>query len=147
MSAQVEPRWLSLEGIAGVEASSEEPDHRAGDPLSSPPRGRWVASMPGPQVLTIVFDPPQSIAGVHLIFRETARERTQEFTLTAASGTDGPTRHVVRQQFTFSPGGATEEREDYRVNLEEVARLELRIVPDIRGGSAVATVDEFRFSV
>jgi hypothetical protein len=39
----------------------------------------------------------------------------------------------VRQQYHFSPSGATEEFEDYRVELEDVAALEL--IPNLSGGS------------
>jgi hypothetical protein len=39
-------------------------------------------------------------------------------------------REVVRQQFSFSPRGATEETEDYTVDLSAITSLELRIDPD-----------------
>jgi hypothetical protein len=41
----------------------------------------------------------------------------------------------VRQQYHFSPSGATEEFEEYRVELEDVAALELTIIPNLSGGS------------
>jgi hypothetical protein len=41
----------------------------------------------------------------------------------------------VRQQYYFSPLGTTEEFEEYRVELEGVAALELTIVPNLSGGS------------
>jgi hypothetical protein len=44
----------------------------------------------------------------------------------------------VRQQYHFSPSGATEEIEEYQVELEDVAALELTIIPDISGGGACA---------
>jgi hypothetical protein len=37
---------------------------------------------------------------------------------------------VARQQWNFSPNGATEELEDYKVDLHGVTSLELRIDPD-----------------
>jgi hypothetical protein len=52
----------------------------------------------------------------------------------------------VRQQFTFAPPGTTREREDYAVNLVDVSALELSIVPDISGGDAVATLQQFRIA-
>jgi hypothetical protein len=39
-------------------------------------------------------------------------------------------QEVVRQQWNFSPGGTTEELEDYRVELDGVNALDLRIDPD-----------------
>jgi hypothetical protein len=50
----------------------------------------------------------------------------------------------VRQQYHFSPPGTTREFEDYAVDLAEVMVLELKIVPDISGGEAQASVAQFR---
>jgi len=41
----------------------------------------------------------------------------------------------VRQQYHFSPSGATEEIEEFQVELEGVAALELTIIPNLSGGS------------
>ncbi len=49
-------------------------------------------------------------------------------------------REILRQQYTFSPPGATREVEDYVVNLHGVTVLELRIVPDISRGDARASL-------
>ena len=48
----------------------------------------------------------------------------------------------MRQQYNFSPLAAIREMEDYRINLEGVTTLELRILPDIRGGSAYGLLEE-----
>ena len=53
-------------------------------------------------------------------------------------------REVLRQQFNFSPNGATEEVEEYALQLEEVSAIQLRIVPSINGQPAVARVTELR---
>jgi hypothetical protein len=55
--------------------------------------------------------------------------RSQEFAI-CATNDGGELREVVRQQFTFSPGGSTEEIEDYAVALDAVTQLEIRIDPD-----------------
>jgi hypothetical protein len=55
-------------------------------------------------------------------------------------------REVVRQQFTFSPPETTVQREDCSTNLDGVSRLELAIVPAIDGGSAIATLREWRIA-
>jgi hypothetical protein len=52
----------------------------------------------------------------------------------------------VRQQYHFSPPGTTREFEDYAVNLTEVTVVELKIVPDISGGEARASVVQFRIA-
>ena len=48
----------------------------------------------------------------------------------------------MRQQYNFSPLGATREMEDYRVALDGVTVLELTILPDIRGGSTYGSLAE-----
>jgi hypothetical protein len=82
----------------------------------------------GPQMIRLNFDRPAAIRRIHLHFVERAAERSQEFAIYATSG--GELREVVRQQYSFSPGGSTEEIEDYAVNLNEVTSLEVRIDPD-----------------
>ena len=55
-------------------------------------------------------------------------------------------REIVRQQYNFSPPGVTREFEDYTVDLAGVTALELRIVPDIGGGDARASVAQLRIA-
>jgi hypothetical protein len=50
----------------------------------------------------------------------------------------------VRQQFNFSPPEAAREVEDYDIDLDGVTALELKIVPDISGGSARASLAKLR---
>lgn len=121
--------WLDLAAIAQVEISSEDPlfpiEHALGAAVSS----GWRASCVGPQVVRIIFDHPTPIRRISLHFIDRASERSQEFALYATHS--GHTmQEVVRQQFSFSPGGATEEIEDYTVDLHGVTVLELRIDPD-----------------
>ncbi|HEY5869728.1 MAG TPA: hypothetical protein VI542_29880 [Candidatus Tectomicrobia bacterium] len=51
---------------------------------------------------------------------------------------------MLRQQYTFRPPGTTREGEDYTVALDGVTHVVLRIVPDITGGEARATLAAFR---
>ncbi len=69
-----------------------------------------------------------TIKRMHLHFVDKASERSQEFAVFAGAGTE--LKEVVRQQWTFSPQGSTEEIEDYPVNLSGITTLELRIDPD-----------------
>ena len=57
---------------------------------------------------------------------------------------DGSSRDVVRKQYHFSPSGATEEIEEYRVELDDVVALEIPIIPNISGGDADASLAELR---
>ena len=51
-------------------------------------------------------------------------------------------REIVRQQYNFSPLQVTHEVEEYDVDLDSVTALELRIKPDISGGSARAALTQ-----
>jgi hypothetical protein len=61
-------------------------------------------------------------------FREQEVSRSQEIALFATSKTL-PRKELVRQQWVFSPQGATTEVEDYFFDLSEVTALELEIDP------------------
>ena len=73
----------------------------------------WRAADPGPQVIRLNFDQPQSIHRIRLEFREERKERSQEFAVFASSA-KYQRREVVRQQWGFSLGGSAVEIEDYR---------------------------------
>jgi Anaphase-promoting complex, subunit 10 (APC10) len=125
--------WIDLERVAAVEISSEEqrcPIERAlGMGADREVSTGWRAATTGPQTIRLRFDRPTEIRRIYLHFVEGAAERSQEFTVYAGSS-EGELREVVRQQFAFSPGGATEEVEDYRVELKNVRVFELRVDPD-----------------
>lgn len=120
--------WMDLENIARVEISSEDVDFPIEDALGKALKKGWKAREIGPQVIRLHFDKAQEIRRIQLHFVDQAAERSQEFAVYAGSGTE--LREVVRQQWSFSPGGSTEEREDYTVDLHGVTLLELRIDPD-----------------
>lgn len=139
-----EPGWLDLEGLAQVEITSEEADHPIEWALI-PGRGPdWRASQPGEQTIRLLFDEPQSLRRIHLMFHEGERERTQEFVLRWSPDGGQSYREIVRQQYNFSPPEATREVEDYDIDLDGVTALELKVVPDISGGSARASLAQLR---
>lgn len=78
-----------------------------------------------------------------LRFDEPDAGRTQQLTLRWAAS-DSSICEVVRQQWTFSPGGSTRETEDDRIDLPDAAALELSITPDVTGGDARATLTAWR---
>jgi hypothetical protein len=96
----------------------------------------WRAGEPGTQTIRLVFDTPQELRRISLVFEEDEIMRTQEFVLGSSSNPDGPLREIVRQQWNFSAPTSTREIEEYLVALSDVAILELTIVPDISGGTA-----------
>lgn len=137
-----EPEWLPLERVAEVEISSEDPSHPIEEAIVPGGTG-WVAGGPGAQTVRLLFPQPQEVRRVRVVVEERERARTQEFVLRAWTP-GGLEREIGRQQFNFSPGGATREQEDYRVDLPSVAAMELSIVPDISGGGVRATLRELR---
>jgi hypothetical protein len=134
--------WLDLEPLVRVEITSEDVEH----PIESaliPCRGvGWRAAEPGEQIIRLLFDKPQKLRRIHLSFCEDQQERTQEFVLRWSPNHGQSYREIVRQQYNFSPMAATREVEDYHTDLDGVTALELRILPDIRGGSAYGLLAE-----
>lgn len=120
--------WLDLEQIAQVEVTSEDANLPVEHALGAVATTGWKASETGPQIIRLRFDAPQTIRRIQLHFVDRETERAQEFALSAGSGEK--LSEVVRQQWTFSPHGSTEELEDYAVDLHGVTTLELRIDPD-----------------
>lgn len=121
-------QWLDIERIAVAEISSEDPNFPIDNALGKAGTGGWRAAGTGPQRIRLFFDEPQTIRRIQLHFVERESERSQEFWLLAQVGDE--LREVARQQWNFSPHGATEELEDYKVTLDGVNALELRIDPD-----------------
>ncbi len=136
--------WLPLENIAEVEVSSEDPLHPVEAALLPAPGGGWRASTSGRQSIRLIFSPAQRLCRIRLVFVETAVERTQEYLLRCWSSDGRTVRDIVRQQWTFSPQGSTCETEEHRFEACDVDELQLIVVPDISGGSAVASLAELR---
>jgi hypothetical protein len=115
--SQGSAEWLDLDAIAHVQLTSEDP----------------------------AFDAPQHIRRIFLHFIERETERVQEFVLRYASASETD-REIVRQQWTFSPTGSTQEIEDYAVELESATTLELVIDPDRGRGQSLATLNALRLA-
>jgi hypothetical protein len=120
--------WRDLERIARVEISSEDEGFPIENALGKKVTEGWRAATTGPQLIRLHFDEPQTIKRIHLQFVDRTSERSQEFAVFAGPGTE--LKEIVRQQWSFSPQGSTEEIEDYPVDLKGVTTLELRIDPD-----------------
>src|SRR5262249_4684554 len=127
--------WLDLEALARVEVTSEDATHPIESALLSIGATGWRAQSPGEQTVRLLFEVPQRLRRIRLLFREEKEARTQEFVLRWSQTADGSSRDLVCQQYHFSPSRATEEFEEYRVDVEDVAALELTIIPNLSGGS------------
>ena len=138
--------WLNLETAATLELTSEDERHPIEAALLSRDRQGWRASGPGQQTIRLVFDQPQQLRRISLVFNEAATSRTQEFVLRWRSEADQSFREIVRQQWNFSPPQTTREIENYQVDLASVKVLELVIVPDIGGGNTYASLENLRLA-
>src|SRR4030095_8251711 len=113
--------WLHVEGLAEVEVTSEALPYPVDGAFLSSASAGWRASGAGAQ--------------------------TQEYTWRWSHGYGESFHEIVRQQWNFSPHGATCEVEDHYVELPSVAILELTIIPDVRIGSkAVASLAHWRLA-
>ncbi len=138
--------WLDLEPAAIVEVTSEEADFPVESALVSGETRGWRAAVPGTQTIRLVFDQPQELRCISLVFEEEQITRTQEFVLQWSSDGGRSFRELVRQQWNFSPPETIREVEEYRVQLADVTVLELTIVPHNSGGKACASLKRLRLS-
>jgi hypothetical protein len=139
-NAAVEPAWLELRKIVRVRVSSEDSAHPLEHAFASGEQTQWRAAEPGPQTIELRFDSPRQLRRIRLVFVEPETPRTQEFTIRWSAPGGEPHGEVVRQQFNFS-AGTPRQVEDYTVDLGNVQALQIRIVPDIGKGPAVATLN------
>ena len=129
--------WIDIDNAATIEATSETKEYPVESALVSGEMRGWRAADSGTQTIRLVFDVPQRIRRIWLVFEETEAERSQEFVLRWFSNGGHSFREIVRQQWNFSPPDTIREIEDYQVELSDVTVLELVIVPDRSRGARV----------
>ena len=145
-TASLDQDWLNLEGLAEVEVTSEDAAHPIESALLPDRASGWRAAGPGKQIIRLRFSNPQRLRRIRLNFVEPRTERTQEYVLRWSPDGGQSYREIVRQQWNFSPQGATRETEDLHVELPAVTVLELSIIPDISGGNALASLAKLRLA-
>lgn len=138
--------WLDLEPLVQVEITSEDAAYPIESALLPGRDSGWRAAGPGEQTIRILFGHPQRLRRIWLKFVEPVIERTQQYVLRWSPDGGQSFREIVRQQWNFSPQGATCETEDHRVDLSGVTVLELSIIPDISGGNARASIAQWRLA-
>jgi hypothetical protein len=138
--------WLDLDREAVVEVTSEDKDYPVEAALISGETRGWRAADSGTQTIRLIFDQPQRLTRIALVFEEAETERTQEFVLRWSPDGGRSFLEIVRQQWNFSSPNATREGEEYRVELSGVRVLELVIVPDISRGAGRASLKSLRGS-
>lgn len=139
-AARVHQEWLNIEPLAQVEVTSEDSAYPVELALEPGTEKGWRAAHPGKQTIRLIFDQPQRLNRIRLVFEENQLERTQEFLLRWSPDGGKSYQDIVRQQWNFSPTGAMREVEDYRVELSGVTVLELNIEPSKNGGEAHASL-------
>jgi len=135
--------WMDLEVVASATMTSEDEAHPLEHAITAGTAGGWKASTPGIQVIRFTFDTPKTVKRVRLVFKEEAKERSQEFALVAILRPE-VRKEIVRQQWGFSPGGSTTEVEDYTVDLSDVVGLELTIDPGRHDQTVFATLESIQ---
>jgi hypothetical protein len=138
--------WLDMDRNVLVEVTSEEKAYPIESALLPNENCGWRAAAPGTQIVRLVFDEPQRLKRIRLIFEDAENIRTQEFVLRWSRGSGHYFREIVRQQWNFSPPESVREIEDYSVDLSEVVVLELIIDPDKGKREARASVRSLRLA-
>jgi hypothetical protein len=138
--------WIDVDRIASVQVSSEESDYPIESALLLEGKRLWRAANSGMQTIRMIFDEPQKLRRILLVFEDTENTRTQEFVLRWSPDIESSFREIVRQQWNFSPPDSVQETEDYAVELSEVKVLELIIIPDKSGGEVRASLMSLRLA-
>jgi hypothetical protein len=138
--------WLDLDSAATVEVTSEAKEYPVESALVSGEMRGWRADDSGTQTIRLIFDQPQKLKRIALVFEENETERTQEFVLRWSPDGGRSFREILRQQWNFSPPNTIREVEEYHVELSDVTVLELVIVPEISRGAARASLKSLRVS-
>ena len=138
---------IDIAGCATVSYSSQDPAHPVEhllDGQSNPGATRWMSARADTiEHIVLEFDRPQTISRLVYEVEEARRERTQEVRVEVWEDGARTYRQILVQEYNFSPGGATYQREEQRVNLRQVTHLRLTIVPN-KSGSGTATLTALR---
>ena len=113
--------WLDVERAAVVEVTSEDGGYPVESAFVSGDSRGWRAAVPGSQTIRLIFDQPQRLKRIFLVFEEHHTARTQEFVLRWSPDGGDSVREIVRQQWNFSPPNTVEECEDYQLELSAAA--------------------------
>jgi hypothetical protein len=138
---------IDIAGCATIAYSSEHPAHPVEhllDRRSGPGGTCWISARPNTaEHIVVEFDRALAISRLAYEVEEAMEERTQEVRVEVSEDGGRSYRQILVQEYTFSPGGATYQREEYRFNLLRVSHLRLTIVPN-KSGAGTATLTALR---
>jgi hypothetical protein len=139
---------IDIASCATIAYSSEDPAHPVEhllDGRSGPGATHWISARPDTiEHIVVEFDQPQAISRLVYEVEDAMRERTQEVRVEVSEDGGRTYRQILVQEYTFSPRGATYQREEQRFNLRNISHLRLTIVPN-KNGSGTATLTALRF--
>jgi F5/8 type C domain len=138
---------IDIARSATVLYSSEQP----GDPVEhlfdrrfGPGAPRWISGRPDTtEQIVVEFDAPQAISRLVYEVEEAECGRTQEVRVEISEDGGRSYRQILAQDYNFSPGGATYQRQDQRFERRRASHLRLTIVPN-KNGSGTATLTTLR---
>ena len=138
---------IDIASRAVLAYTSDDPDHPI-EHLIDGYNGRdstfWAGAKPNTMERIVVeFDQPQSVSWMIYEVEDCACARTQEVSVEVSSDGGRTYRQVLVQEYTFSPAGATFQREVQRLNLPPISHLRLTIIPD-KHGSGPAKLNSLR---
>lgn len=135
---------LDLAACASIGFSAEDPDHPVENVLNEHRGSYWLSDRENQtEQLIVEFDVPQTLSRLVYEVEELREERTQEVRIEVSQDAGHTYRGVLTQDYTFSPTGATFQREDLRLDAAAVTHLRLIIVPN-KNGTGKATLTSLR---
>jgi hypothetical protein len=104
----------------------------------------WSSGRPDtPEQWIISFDTAQRLSRLTYEVEESRLQRTQEMRVEVSEDGGRTYRDLFVQEYTFSPQGATFQREDMRLHIAAATQLRLTLVPN-KSGSGTATMVSLR---
>lgn len=141
------PGEIDLAGAGTIGHSSEDPEHLVEhlvDGHAGAGSPRWVSARRDvTEHLLFEFVQPQRMSRLAYEVEETDCERTQEVRIEVSQDGGSTFRQILVQDYTFSPRGATLQREDLRFDLNRITHLKVTMVPN-KNGSGRATLTSLR---
>ncbi len=92
-------KWLDVDRAAVLELTSEAKDYPVESAFVAGQSPGWRVGTPGPQTIRLVFDQPQKLKLISLVFEENEIARTQEFVLrwSPDNGISHKEREVIKR--------------------------------------------------
>jgi hypothetical protein len=149
-AANSEPRRqgeIDCTKSATVSLTSENPNHPIElifDGVRGPGGKSWMSARQNvTEQIILEFDEPHSLRRIEYEVEEGELERTQKILLEASQDRGATYHQLLVQDFTFSPGGATFQREQIQVDIPGTTNLRITVVPNV-GGSGHASLSSLR---